>query len=96
MYPGIINIKRWIGDTKWALSQENLTSGCPTKRVSNQSPQLQILARKSKFAHSKLRYGAFQTANNKGADQTARLRRLVCAFVMCKPPKTDFLATRPK
>ena len=34
--------------------------------------------------------------NNKGADQTARMRRLVCAFVVRKPPKTGFLATRPK
>ena len=25
--------------------------------------------------------------NNKGADQTARMRRLVCAFVVCKPPQ---------
>ena len=28
--------------------------------------------------------------NNKGADQTARMRRLVCGFVVCKPPKTGF------
>ena len=34
---------------KWALSRENLSSGCPTKRVSNQFPQLQRLARKMKF-----------------------------------------------
>ena len=33
--------------------------------------------------------------NNKSADQTARMRRLVCAFVVRKPPKTGFLATRP-
>ena len=26
----------------------------------------------------------FQIANNKGADQTARMRRLVCAFVVQK------------
>ena len=47
------------------------------------------------FAHNKLRYGAVQIANNTGADQTARLRRLVCAFVIRKPPKTEILATRP-
>ena len=28
-------------DVKWASSQENLSSGFPPKRVSNQSPQLQ-------------------------------------------------------
>ena len=32
-------------DIIWASSRENLSSGCPTKRVSNQSPQLQRLAR---------------------------------------------------
>ena len=37
---------RWI---KWAASWENLCSGFPTKWVSNQSPQLQRLARKSKL-----------------------------------------------
>ena len=42
-----------------------------------------------------LRYGPFQTANNKGADQTAWMRRLVCAFVGRNPPKTGFLSTRP-
>ena len=36
-------------DIKWASSRENLSSGCPTKRVSNQSPKLQRLARKLKF-----------------------------------------------
>ena len=32
-----------------ASLRENLSSVCPTKRVSNQSPQLQRLARKLKF-----------------------------------------------
>ena len=33
----------------WASTRQNLFSGFPTKRVSNQSPQLQRLARKLKF-----------------------------------------------
>ena len=37
-----------------------------------------------------------KNANNKGADQTARMRRLVCACVVRKPPKTGYLALRPK
>ena len=37
----------------------------------------------------------FQKAKNKGADQTARVRRLVCAYVFRNPPKTGFLASRP-
>ena len=33
--------------------------------------------------------------NNKGADQSAWMRRLVCAFVVRKLLKTGFLASRP-
>ena len=50
------------------------------------------------FARSKSRYHGYDTfekANNKGADQTAQMRRLVCAFVVRKPPKAGFLASRP-
>ena len=46
------------------------------------------------FTSSKLTYEIFQKANNKGVDQTARRRRLVCTCVVRKPPKTGFLATR--
>ena len=47
------------------------------------------------FACSKIWYDTFQKANNKSADQTAWMRRLVCAFVVRKPPKTGFLKSRP-
>ena len=33
--------------------------------------------------------------NNKEADQTARMRRLVCACFVRQPPMTGFLASRP-
>ena len=36
------------------------------------------------------RYFTFQIANNKGADQTARMRRLVCAFVVRKQQSQGF------
>ena len=36
------------------------------------------------FTSSKFRYDTYQYVNNIGADQTARMRRLVCAFVVCK------------
>ena len=36
-----------------------------------------------------------QNAINKGADQSARMRRLVCTCVVRKHLKTGFLATRP-
>ena len=37
----------------------------------------------------------FQNMNNKGADHTAQMCRLVCACVVRRPPKTGFLAARP-
>ena len=48
-------------------------------------------------SRGKFTYGTctFQKANNTGADQTARMRRLVCACVVRKPPKTGFLTTMP-
>ena len=47
------------------------------------------------FTRSKFTYETYQKANNKGADQSARMRRLVCVCVVRKPPKTGFLALRP-
>ena len=44
---------------------------------SNQTAQLQRLAR-----ILKINYYTLQIANNKGADQTARMRRLICSFVV--------------
>ena len=50
---------------------------------SNQPAQLQRLARKlNSFLCSKFIHYTFQKLNNKVADQTARLRRMVCAFVV--------------
>ena len=37
-----------------------------------------------------LPYFAIQMANNKGADQTARMRRLICAFVVRKHQSQGF------
>ena len=37
----------------------------------------------------------FEKLNNKGADQTARMRRLVCAFVVCtQQSQSDSLTLR--
>ena len=47
------------------------------------------------FTCSKFTYETFQKGNNKGADQTARMHRLVCACVICKSLKTGLLALRP-
>ena len=79
----------------WASSRENLSSRFPTKRVWNLSPQLLRLAKKWNFTRIKLTYDTFHKTNNKDADQSARMRRLVCACVGRKPPKTGFLTLRP-
>ena len=77
---------------KWALTQQNLSLGFPTKGDSNQSPKLPRLARILKFRLIIM----IISSNNKGTDQSAGTCRLVCAFVVGKPPKTGFLASRRK
>ena len=42
------------------------------------------------------RQSEIQISLLKGADQTACMRRLFSAFVVCKPSKTGFVASRPK
>ena len=37
---------------------------------------------KFRLLQHKLRYDTFERVNNKGADQTVRMRRLVCAFAV--------------
>ena len=77
--------------TIWASSRENLSSGFPTKRVSNQSPQLLRLARKLKFhLYQVYIYNTFQKANYKGADQSALMCRLVCTCVVRNPSEDRF------
>ena len=90
--PARWKVNFWFNDlfVIWALSQENPSSGSPTKWDSNQSPQLQRLAKNWHFACGKVRYDTFQKPNNKCADQSARMRRLVCACLVRKPPKTGF------
>ena len=47
-----MRVVKFIG----ASTRKNLSSGFPTNRDSNQSPQLQRLARKLRFACGKSRY----------------------------------------
>ena len=46
------------------------------------------------FTCSKFTFDTFHKVNNKGADQTARMSRLVCPCVFRKLLKTGFLASR--
>ena len=58
-------------------------SGFSTMQASNQSVQLQRLARMLKFCvYSKFINYTSLRLNNKVADQTAHPRRLACAFVV--------------
>ena len=72
------------------LNAKNLSSGFLTKRGSNQSPQLQRLARIMKLGLKQVYDMIFQKVNNKGADQSVRKRRLVCSFVVRKPLRQVF------
>ena len=63
----------------WASTRHNLSLGFLIKRDSNQSPQIQRLARILIFARRHFEYSTFQN-HNKGASQTAQMSRLVCAF----------------
>ena len=56
--------------------------GCPTMQDSNQSAQLQRLSRMLKFCVYQVFNYTFQRVNNKEADQTAQMCRLVCTFIV--------------
>ena len=77
----------------WASSWENVSSGV--------SDQVRLkLACSATEASMRLEILLTETrditlgSENKGADQTARMRRLICAFVVCIWHKTRFLMAR--
>ena len=73
---------RAVEQATQATTRENLSFGYPTKRVSNQSLWLNRLDRKlNVFARSMSRDDSSQKADNKVADDTAWLGRLVWAFI---------------
>ena len=74
---------RAVEQATQATMRENLSSGFPTKRVLNQSLRLNRLARNLNFSRSKCRYDSSKKADNKVADETARMRTaLVWAFIV--------------
>ena len=54
----------------------------PTRLDTNRPAQPQQLARVLKFRLQNLEILYYLSSDNKGADQTARMRRLICAFVV--------------
>ena len=81
-------INELITEKNWALSQEDLSDY--TKYA-----QLQRIARILKLSllvESRFN-STLQKVNNKGADQTAEMRRLVCAFAVHMHQSRFFLRT---
>ena len=62
--------------------RESQCLGFATILDSNQPAQLHRLARILKFGYRKCSQFTFQKANNKVADQTVQMIRLVCTFVV--------------
>ena len=58
----------------WATSQENMCPGFA---------QLMRLVRVLKFRLKQVEVLYYPGSENKGADQTAQMRRLICGFVVC-------------
>ena len=76
----------------WALPWENLSSGLLTKQVSNQSPQLQRLARKNEI----LPVASLHTILSKKWTTKALIRLHISLRLCCsQAPEDKFLATRP-
>ena len=66
------------------LDVKTCLRGVATRYDSNQSVLLQKLVRVLKvWRKQRYRYYTMYEANNNGADQTARMRRVICAFVVC-------------
>ena len=66
----------------------------PTRPDTNRPAQPQKLPRVLKFRLLNLEILYYLTANNKAANQTAPMRRLICAFVVRIWHKTHFLMAR--
>ena len=81
----------WLSDVEISDKQENLYSHRGlTRDLSCWSPQKWRI--KGFMTYS---YFTFHIANNKGADQTARVCRLVCAFVVRKQQYHGFSCRSP-
>ena len=65
--------------------RQNLSSVFPIISYQNQPSQPQRLDRIVKSGLELVYYDTIQFVNSKGADQTARMRKLICAFVVCRP-----------
>ena len=91
--PLCIKIDDTYKTIKWASSREYLSSGFRQGEVQTSLLSYRDYLEIWNFASGNSRYDTFQSANNKGADQTARIRAgWVCALVVGKSLKTGILA----
>ena len=72
------------------MSREYLSSA-----VCDRAARLQRLAIVLKFGFRKYKYYTISAANNKDADQTAQMRRMICAFAV-RIWQTSFVMTWPE
>ena len=73
---------RAVEQATQATTRENLSSGFPTKRVLNQSLRLNRLAKIKISLVTSVDMIHLKKADTKVADETARMHRLVCAFIV--------------
>ena len=78
------------GDHMEARREKNCLRGFRQSEFQTSLLSYRDYIENSNFTCSKITYDTFHKSNNKDADQTARMRRLVCACVVRKPPKTGF------
>ena len=83
---------RAVEQATQATTRENLSSGSPTNRVTQTSLFcLTGWLENWNFARSKSRYDSSQKATIKVVDETARMHRLVCAFIVTNHWRKVFL-----
>ena len=70
--------------------RQNMSSG-----FRHSETQTSVLGFRDKPEIEKCTCSKLEMINNKGADQSVRMRRLVCAFCCSATSKTGFLALRP-
>ena len=88
---------RWRADdgpTFGPRREKTCLRGFRHSEIQTSLPSYRDALENRNFTRGKFTYETYQKANNKGADQSARMRRLVCVCVVRKPPKTGFLALR--
>ena len=78
----------------WTESRENQSSGCPAKRISNQSPQLQRLARNLISSVASFHMMLSKKRITKALNRLCGCAGWSAPVLFVNPRKTGFLASR--